>query len=56
MMADWDVALTQIEEQSRKMLEKHILGDGGNPKSNSVVAIVNHHVGEARNALQGSMD
>jgi hypothetical protein len=56
IMAEWEKSLAQIEEQSRNMLKKHILGDGGNPKSNSVIAIVNHHVGEARNALQGSMD
>jgi len=56
MMADWDVALAQIEEQSRNMLEKRILGDGGNPKSNSAIAILNYFVGEARNSIKGSMD
>lgn len=56
IMAEWDKTLAKIEEQSRKLLVKKVLGDGGNPKSNSVIAIVNHHVGEARNALQGSMD
>ena len=56
MMADWDVALAKIEEQSRKLLEKRILGDGGKPRSNSAIAILNYFVGEARNSIKGSMD
>jgi len=55
-MADWDVALAKIEEQSRKLLEKRILGDGGKPRSNSAIAILNYFIGEARNAIKGSMD
>ena len=56
MMAGWDTALAQIEEQSRKMLTKKVLGDGGNPRENSIIFAVNHHVGEARNAIKGVME
>lgn len=56
LMAAWDIALAQIEEQSRKMLEKRILGDGGNPRSNGIISQVNWHCQEALNVLNGSLD
>lgn len=56
IMAEWEKSLAQIEEQSRNMLAKKVLGDGGNPRENSIIFAVNHHVGEAINALQGSME
>jgi len=55
-MAEWEKALAQIEEQSRNMLKKHILGDGGNPKTNTILSIVNCHCQEALNALKGAME